>query len=66
MKNLQLFFLILLTLPLTSSGQYRGPADSVYLFAYSRNEGRSGLLLAWSRDEKHWHGIGLHQRFFVQ
>jgi alpha-L-arabinofuranosidase len=37
--------------------------DSVYLFAYSVNEGRSGLTLAWSIDEKSWHAIGPEHTF---
>ena len=32
--------------------------DSVYLFAYSTDEGRSGLNLAWSADQHNWHAIG--------
>lgn len=32
--------------------------DSVYLFAYSVNEGKSGLTLAWSRDQKSWNAMG--------
>jgi len=37
--------------------------DSVYLFAYSVNEGRSGLTLAWSIDEQNWHAIGPEHTF---
>ncbi len=37
--------------------------DKAYLFAYSKNEGRSGLYLAWSIDKKTWHGIGPEHRF---
>ena len=32
--------------------------DTVYLFAYSVNQGRSGLTLAWSLDKTEWHPIG--------
>ncbi|MBT30536.1 MAG: alpha-L-arabinofuranosidase [Thalassobius sp.] len=37
--------------------------DSAYLFAYSVNEGRSGLTLAWSVDKQNWHAIGPEHTF---
>jgi len=37
--------------------------DSVYLFAYSVNQGKSGLLLAWSLDQDEWHAIGQEHTF---
>lgn len=32
--------------------------NEVYLFAYSTNDGKSGLNLAWSIDKENWHNIG--------
>ncbi len=63
MKKTHSILFLLLLICLSSFAQYKGPADSVYLFAYSRHEGRSGLLLAWSRDQVDWFSIGPHQRF---
>ncbi|WP_258104203.1 alpha-L-arabinofuranosidase C-terminal domain-containing protein [Marinoscillum sp. MHG1-6] len=64
MKKLhKIVFALLILFSFNGQAQYRGPADSVYLFAYSRDEGKSGLLLAWSRDQVSWYGIGPHQRF---
>ncbi|MGW8314827.1 MAG: alpha-L-arabinofuranosidase C-terminal domain-containing protein [Bacteroidales bacterium] len=37
--------------------------DTVYLFAYSVNQGRDGLAFAWSLDHKDWHPIGPHHVF---
>ena len=39
---------------------FAGVSDSAYLFAYAqtRDEGRSGLLFAWSTDRQNWHPIG--------
>lgn len=47
---LQLFFVLT---PVTANEQ-----DTVSLFAYSVNNGRSGLTLAWSMDEMNWYPIG--------
>lgn len=37
--------------------------DTAYLFAYSTNNGRSGLNLAWSIDREEWHAIGPEHTF---
>ncbi|MDW7692403.1 alpha-L-arabinofuranosidase C-terminal domain-containing protein [Flammeovirgaceae bacterium SG7u.111] len=52
---LTIFMLVLLVGNSISSPRN---ADSVFVFAYSVNEGRSGLTLAWSVDKTNWHAIG--------
>ncbi|MBA0883890.1 alpha-L-arabinofuranosidase [Flavobacterium sp. BBQ-18] len=39
--------------------------DSVYLFAYTKNEGKraNGLMFAWSPDGKKWHTIGNEYKY---
>lgn len=36
---------------------------NIYLFAYSSNDGKSGLNLAWSEDKVNWHEIGTNTSF---
>lgn len=53
-------FLFLLLLTVIHYKSYANEPDSVYLFSYThtQNEGRSGLLFAWSIDNREWHTIG--------
>lgn len=39
--------------------------DSAYIFTYStlKNQGKNGLHVAWSIDQKNWHAIGPEHRF---
>lgn len=52
------FTFLLVMLIVVMSETQANKQDSVYLFAYSVNEGRSGLTLAWSLDREEWHAIG--------
>lgn len=53
-----LLFLLLLATGSEVKATISVQPDSVYLFAYSRDDGRSGLNLAWSVDRQEWHAIG--------
>lgn len=59
-SNSHIFIRILVVISILSghSNAMANKQDSVYLFAYSVNEGKSGLTLAWSLDQKDWHPIG--------
>lgn len=56
-------FLFIICLATMASVAKANHPDSVYLFAYSVNEGRSGLTLAWSIDDKNWYPIGPEHTF---
>ncbi len=64
-KRTILGLLLLTSIPFLQArtDHFVDPPDSAYLFAYSRDEGRSGLLLAYSIDQENWMGIGPHHRF---
>ncbi|MBZ4192203.1 alpha-L-arabinofuranosidase C-terminal domain-containing protein [Niabella beijingensis] len=53
-------FLLFLAAVLFGSTCVADEPDSVYIFSYARaqDEGRSGLLFAWSRDQQNWHPVG--------
>jgi alpha-L-arabinofuranosidase len=53
LKSLIIIFILFTAARIKANQQ-----DSVYLFAYSVNDGKSGLTLAWSLEEKNWHPIG--------
>ena len=52
--------LLVLAIALSGVATFANEPDSAYLFAYTKmqNEGRSGLLFAWSTDKEAWHAIG--------
>ncbi len=52
------FFFFVINVSIASHSKALDEPDSAYLFAYSVNEGRSGLTLAWSTNQKDWHAIG--------
>ncbi|WP_447641512.1 MULTISPECIES: alpha-L-arabinofuranosidase C-terminal domain-containing protein [Chitinophagaceae] len=54
------YFLCVLLLMVIRYKSFANEADSVYLFSYAntQNDGRSGLLFAWSIDNQEWHTIG--------
>jgi alpha-L-arabinofuranosidase len=58
MKKSALLVALILLVSLQINASIVDQPDSVYLFAYSTNEGRSGLTLAWSIDKENWHAIG--------
>lgn len=49
---------LLLIFILSTTSTFAQHPDSAYVFAYSVNQGKSGLTLAWSIDQKNWHPIG--------
>lgn len=56
----RIFLFILCGFILSIGAKALAEPDSVYLFAYTKvqDEGRSGLMFAWSRDKDEWHSIG--------
>lgn len=63
-KRILMLLLIFFMGQLSSSVWAKEP-DSVYLFAYTKNEGKraNGLMFAWSADGKKWHTIGSEYRY---
>lgn len=57
-KRILMLLLVFFTAQLSSSIWAKEP-DSVYLFAYTKNEGKrfNGLMFAWSTDRKIWHSV---------
>ncbi|MCC9135606.1 alpha-L-arabinofuranosidase C-terminal domain-containing protein [Pontibacter silvestris] len=62
-RTLGLLCLLIFFPGLASAANISAQPDSVFLLAYSKDEGKSGLLLAWSNDKKNWYGIGPDHRF---
>ncbi|MFV8325316.1 alpha-L-arabinofuranosidase C-terminal domain-containing protein [Flavobacterium sp. ZS1P14] len=63
-KRILMLLLIFFTGQLSSSIWAKEP-DSVYLFAYTKQDGKraNGLMFAWSTDGKKWNTIGSEYRY---
>lgn len=63
-KRILMLLLVFFTAQFSSSIWAKEP-DSVYLFAYTKNEGKraNGLMFAWSADGKKWHTVGSEYRY---
>lgn len=64
-KKRILMLLLVFFIAQFSSSIWAKEPDSVYLFAYTKNEGKraNGLMFAWSPDGKKWHTIGSEYRY---
>lgn len=64
-KKRILMLLLIFLIGQFSSFVWAKEPDSVYLFAYTKQEGKrfNGLMFAWSTDKKVWHTVGSEYRY---